>query len=118
MKKNQWMQRKGRGAMIWGVTILLLTVLSLLVTENAGAAVTPSTPHGVKTRWTPTGMTWTLSVTFLSGSRQGQSEVSLMTFLPNGQLTATFPQTSQLPAIDGHWQMTAPMLSTTASASL
>lgn len=108
MKKNQWMQRRKSGAMIFGVAILLLVVLSLLLTDHAGAAVTPPTPHAVKTRWTPTGVTWTLAVTFLSGSRKGQSEVSLMTFLPNGQLTATFPQTSLLPAIDGHWQMTAP----------
>lgn len=73
MKKHQWIQRRKSSPVIFGMTILLLAVLSQLVAANAVAAVTPPTPHRVKTRWMPTGVTWTLSVTFLSGSRQGQS---------------------------------------------
>jgi len=107
MKKNQGMPRRESGLVILGVTLLLLTLLSMFLTDDAVAA-TPPASRAVKTQWTPTGVTWTLTVTFLSGSRQGQSEISLMTFLPNGQLIATFPNSSLLPAIDGQWQMTAP----------
>jgi hypothetical protein len=63
-------------------------------------------------QWTPVGFQWKLTVTFLQGSRHGQSEVSNMTFLPDGHLTATFPGSTpasppQLPPTnDGAWCMT------------
>jgi len=62
--------------------------------------------------WTPTGVVWKLTVTFLTGSRHGQSEQSVMTFSRDGSLTATFPGTNASapptlpPAIDGSWCMT------------
>ncbi len=64
--------------------------------------------------WTPVDTTWKLTVQFLNGSRQGQSEQSIMTFRHDGSLTATFPSQTPSdpptlpPAVDGHWCMTAP----------
>ena len=60
-------------------------------------------------RWSPVGFTWKLTVRFLAGSRSGQEETSYMTFLPSGELTATFPGPGKgapdalLPAFDGRW---------------
>lgn len=67
--------------------------------------------------WSPVGKTWKLAVTFEMGSRAGQPpELSYMTFLPDGSLTATFPsQTSGQPDVlpaaqDGHWCSMGPAL--------
>lgn len=60
-------------------------------------------------RWSPVGVKWKLTVRFLVGSRSGQSETSYMTFLPSGDLTATFPGATPgapdalPPATDGRW---------------
>lgn len=64
--------------------------------------------------WTPTGRQWRLLVTFLAGPRQGQTEVSLMTFACDGTLTASFPGATPAdppalpPTSDGQWEMTSP----------
>lgn len=64
----------------------------------------------------PIGKVWKLKVIFLSGPRQGQSELSIMTFLPDGRLTATFPgplpgsPATLPPAVDGKWCMTGPSI--------
>ncbi len=111
MKTNQGMVRLKRGPVVaGGLVLLLLALASLLWTSRASAAITlpPAEPHPAETQWTPVGVTWTLTVKFLSGARAGQSETSLMTFLPHGRLTATFPHSSMLPAIDGRWYMTVP----------
>jgi hypothetical protein len=77
-----------------------------------GSPVCPAVPHTPEMSWSPTGVVWKLTVTFLSGSRQGQSEQSVMTFANNGSLTATFPGVTPdapallAPAIDGSWCMT------------
>lgn len=65
-------------------------------------------------QWSPIGVTWKLAVSFLDGARKGQSEQSIMTFLPSGQLTATFPGPTPTsrptlpPAVDGRWCVTGP----------
>lgn len=64
------------------------------------------------TQFTPVGVTWKLTVYWLTGQRAGHSETSLMTFQPGGSLTATFPGATPLdpptlpPATDGKWCMT------------
>lgn len=69
-------------------------------------------PSVQETSWSPIGSVWKLTVFFLSGSRQGQSEQSLMTFSPDGSLMATFPGATASappalpPAVDGSWCMT------------
>lgn len=63
-------------------------------------------------QWSPVGAVWNLTVKFLSGSRQNSSEISQMTFLPNGLLTATFPGATPSappalpPVVDGRWCFT------------
>ena len=79
----------------------------------AGIALTTqphATPHPDDLpTWTPVGGSWNLTIQFLSGgSRQGQTERSVMTFLPDGRLTATFPDSPLLPAKDGRWFFTSP----------
>lgn len=92
---------------VWGSLLLLLTLIGMTGVGSASAATT-SAAHGPdETHWTPVGVTWNLTVQFLSGSRQGQTESSIMTFLPNGRLTATFPNSTLLPAIDGRWYFTS-----------
>ena len=72
----------------------------------------PAVPPMPEMFWSPTGVVWKLTVTFLSGSRQGQSEHSVMTFARDGSLTAMFPGVTPdapallPPAIDGSWCMT------------
>lgn len=72
----------------------------------ASACIATSSP------WSPVGKIWHLTVTFLSGPRQGQSEIQLMTFLPDGTLTTTFPGVTPSapptlpPGKDGHWCFT------------
>jgi hypothetical protein len=67
-------------------------------------------------RWSPVGKKWKLTVTFKYGPRAGQSELSYMTFLPDGTLTATFPSPTQgqpdilPPARDGRWCATGPAM--------
>jgi hypothetical protein len=62
--------------------------------------------------WTPVGKIWHLTVKFLSGARQNQSQVQLMTFLSDGTLTTTFPGATPFapptlpPGEDGHWCFT------------
>lgn len=59
--------------------------------------------------WSPVGKRWKLTVTFKYGPRAGQKELSYMTFLQDGTLTATFPSPTPgqpdilPPARDGHW---------------
>src|SRR5258708_3165116 len=86
MKTNQGMVRLKRGPVVaGGLVLLLLALASLLWTSRASAAITlpPAEPHPAETQWTPVGVTWTLTVKFLSGARAGQSETSLITFLPH-----------------------------------
>ncbi|HEU5381893.1 MAG TPA: hypothetical protein VFV38_41255 [Ktedonobacteraceae bacterium] len=86
------------------------TASSSLASASTTQCLTSSLPQ--LSPWTPTGVVWKLTVTFLAGSRHGQSEQSVMTFLRDGSLTATFPGTSASapptlpPAIDGSWCMT------------
>ena len=94
----------------WRATVLMCVCLPALALfslagPNQAAAATVSTTRP-SPPFTPVGTTWTLTVRFLSGSRQGQSETSLMTFRPDGSLTATFPNSNLVAAIDGHWYMT------------
>jgi hypothetical protein len=77
---------------------------------TSGAQVSCSTAQ--QGQWTPVGVTWKLTVSFVDGARKGQSEQSIMTFLPSGQLTATFPGPTPAspptlpPAVDGRWCVT------------
>lgn len=103
---------------------LLIAIASFftgLSRSQANPRTTPSSSRAatsqcatVKSPWTPVGPQWSLTVQFLSGSRAGQSELSLMTFASDGTLTATFPGATPsapptLPAaVDGQWCMTAP----------
>lgn len=103
--------------------LLLLCSLSMfLFTSTVSAASSHPTAFSRNhvSQWMPTGKFWRLTITFVplsgdfQGSRQGQVEVSLMTFRPGGKLTATFPGSSSgspptlPPAIDGTWLMTGP----------
>jgi hypothetical protein len=106
------------------VGILFLIVLLVgafgvvFATHAASAANTQRSVHlQGQASWSPIGKVWTLTVTFVPlsgdfhGSRQGQTERSLMTFLPSGGLTATFPGSTpdapplQPPAMSGSWTM-------------
>jgi hypothetical protein len=104
------------------LALLLLSLGVFVFTNTASAANSHQTKssQGQVSQWTPTGKLWKLTVTFVTlgqgfqGSRDGQVESSLMTFLPGGRLTATFPGASPdtpptlPPAIDGAWFMTGP----------
>lgn len=109
--------------LLFSLVAMLLLALSVFVfthvTSASNAHQAPSSP-GHAAQWQPTGKWWKLTVSFVTmgegfhGSRQGQVEDSLMTFLPGGRLTATFPASSPgaspllPPAIDGTWFMTGP----------
>lgn len=104
------------------VFLLLLSLGVFVFTSTASAASSHriASSQGQVSQWMPTGKHWKLAVTFVTlsdgfqGSRQGQIESSMMTFLPDGRLTATFPGPSPNapptlpPAIDGAWFMTGP----------
>lgn len=100
-------------------SLLLLFVSAFVSTRAVSAASVPpgASFSGHPSSWRPIG-TWKLTVTFVTlndgfqGSRQGQVESSLMTFLPNGRLTASLPGSSSAsshplpPVINGAWYMT------------
>lgn len=104
------------------IALLLLSLAVFIFTNTASVASSHQREPSLSqvSQWTPTGKFWKLSVTFIplgqgfQGSRDGQGESSLMTFLPGGKLTATFPGVSPdapptlPPAIDGAWFMTGP----------
>lgn len=115
----------------WLAPVCLLAVLLLLATAfvtgmkiaTASGGSRSITTHATTTNalcpmsassWTPTGVKWRLRVTFLIGPRQGQTEVSLMTFACNGTLTEAFPSAVPgdpailTPTSDGQWEMTGP----------
>lgn len=111
-------------AFLWSAIVILLigglSSLALFWGRTMGAvpqsAVSQSLIHqngcaSVSSRWTPVGVRWKLTVTFVNGKRQGEIEPSIMVFLPDGTLTATFPgptpdsPPAQPPAIDGSWCM-------------
>lgn len=120
--------REGGKRHVWRVLFLSLLAMLLLAlrvfafmtpTVASNTHQAPSLP-GHAAQWHPTGKQWKLTVSFVTmgegfhGSRQGQVEDSLMTFLADGRLTATFPASSPgappllPPAIDGMWFMTGP----------
>ena len=112
-------------ASICSLAILLLVAVAALVgmKRTTSAASTrsliahPATPNPScaqpASSWTPIGVQWRLLVTFLVGPRQGQTEVSLMTFACDGTLTASFPGATPAdppvlpPTSDGQWEMTS-----------
>ena len=111
--KNQRTHEARRGkhfAFLGGILLGMLLLSTVLIWTTRISAATTQTIVNPLTLdpWTPVGRTWTLTVNFLTGSRQGQSEVSLMTFQQDEHLTATFPHSDQLPAIDGRWSMSGP----------
>lgn len=112
-----------------GALIVLLVVIALALAtvsyvaglnrSQANVIITPaptvnpaSACIATSSPWSPVGKVWHLTVTFLSGSRQGQSQIQLMTFLPDGTLTTTFPGATPSapptlpPGEDGHWCFT------------
>lgn len=103
-------RRRKHFALLGGILLgMLLLSTALIWTARTSAATTQTTVNPlILDHWTPVGHTWTLTVSFLTGSRQGQSEISLMTFQQDERLTATFPHSDQLPAIDGRWSMSGP----------
>ena len=108
---KQWTRHlRNRTVVVAALSLVAFTLASVAWTSSASAATPAVTALSAspETQWTPVGVTWNLTITFLKGFRQGQSETSLMTFLPDGRLTATFPASGVLPAIDGRWHMTAP----------
>ena len=107
MKKLMYTFLSQHAAVLLCVCLTTLALLGLVGPRQAAAATATTTPPSKPTpSFTPVGVTWTLTVSFLNGSRQGQSEISVMTFQPDGSLTATFPGSGLLPAINGEWQMT------------
>lgn len=120
-QKKNWFKRSPLVialAVIIGLTTIMAFVLPGNVNRHQSSAIHSIPPSSValstdqcailsSSQWTPIG-TWKLTVSFLTGPRKGQSEASVMTFLPGGGLTATFPGSRPVlpPAIDGRWCMT------------
>ena len=109
----------GALALMLLLTIVFTTAVSAQTTTKSQTRATNHHDKDCLTTtpssdWSPIGGVWHLTVTFLKGSRQGQSEISDMTFLPTGKLTATFPGPTPSspptlpPAVDGHWCMVSP----------
>lgn len=90
---------------------LLLCIAVPALTRTAAAAPVQS-EHTDKHTCRPCGKVWKLVVTAADGNRQGQHWPAMMTFNPNGSMTATFPGASpddppaQPSAFDGQWWMT------------
>jgi hypothetical protein len=102
------------------VGLLILGIGGIPRTAFAAREQPGNGSHLRGVHWTPMGRQWLLTVTFVAlpapfeGSRSGTHETSVMTFLPDGRLTATFPGPTPdapptlPPGVDGLWSMTGP----------